>query len=155
SATFFLAVCSLHAGSARLEVGDVRITGSHLKPYTNLWRMTQQKPGETAKETGTWSDLLESTVYNGQLAMKRTRIANYEKKGIKLTFVSVFEPKTMKPLVFDYSRSDNGNVRHVEFGPNAVIYRHTDSTGVKPAEAKVKLDRNVFDFYGGMYGILI
>jgi hypothetical protein len=155
SIAVLLAVCSLHAGSARLEVGDAEITGSHLKPYTNLWRLTQQKPGEPSGEVGTWSDSLESTVYNSQPAMKRTQIANYEKKGIKLTFVSVFDPKTMKPFSFDYSRSDNGNVRHVEFGPDAVIYRHTDSTGAKPEEANVKLDRNVFDFYGGMYGILI
>jgi hypothetical protein len=155
SVAFWLAVYSLQAGSARLEVGDVGITGLHLKPYTNLWRLTEQKPGEAAEETGTWSDLLESTVYNGQPAMKRTQIAKYEKKGIKLTFVSVFDPRTMKPFSFDYSRSDNGNVRHVEFGRDAVIYRHTDSTGAKPEEAKVKLDRNVFDFYGGMYGILI
>jgi hypothetical protein len=155
SVAFLLAVYSLDAGPARLEVGDVGVTGAHLKPYTNLWRFTQQKPREAAEEAGTWSDLLESTVYNGQPAMKRTQIANYEKKGIKLTFVSVFEPKTMKPFVFDYSRSDNGNVRHVEFGPDAVIYRHTDSTGAKSEEARVKLDRNVFDFYGGMYGLLI
>jgi hypothetical protein len=155
SVAFLLAVHSLHAGSPRLEVGDVEITGSHLKPYTNLWKLTQQKPGEAAEEAGTWSDSLESTVYSGQPAMKRTQIAKYEKKGIKLTFVSVFEPKTMKPFSFDYSRSDNGNVRHVEFGPDAVVYRHTDSTGAEPEEARVKLDRNVFDFYGGMYGILI
>jgi hypothetical protein len=98
---------------------------------------------------------LESTVYNEQPAMKRTQIAKYTKKGIELTFVSVFDPKTMKPFSFDYSRSDNGNVRHVEFGTDTVIYRHTDSTGAKPEEASVKLDRKVFDFYGGMYGLLI
>jgi hypothetical protein len=36
-----------------------------------------------------------------------------------------------------------------------VSYRHTDSTGSKPEEATVKLDQPVFDFYGGMYGMLI
>ena len=36
-----------------------------------------------------------------------------------------------------------------------MTYRHTDSTGSKPEEATVKLDRPVFDFYGGMYGVLI
>jgi len=155
SVAFWFATHSLHAASSRVEVGDVGITGSHLRPYTNLWRLTQQKPGKPSEEVGTWSDSLESTVYNGQPAMKRTQIANYEKKGIKLTFVSVFDPKTMKPFSFDYSRSDNGNVRHVEFGSETVTYRHTDSTGAKPEEAKVKLDRKVFDFYGGMYGLLI
>ena len=155
AAAFLFAGPFLCAGSARVEVGDSSVTGSHLKPYTNLWKFTQQKPGGAAEKAGTWSDSLESTVYNRQPAMKRTQIANYEKKGIKLTFVSVFDPKTMEPLSFDYSRSDNGNVRHVEFASDTVIYRHTDSTGAKPEEAKVKLDRHVFDFYGGMYGVLI
>ena len=155
SAALWFVSHGLFAGLERLELGDARITGSHLKPYTNLWKLTQQKPGGPVEESGTWSDSLESTVYNGRPAMKRTQIANYKNKAIKLTFVSVFDPKTMKPFVFDYSRSDNGNVRHVEFGPDAVVYRHTDSTGAKPEEARVKLDRDVFDFYGGMYGLLI
>ena len=93
AAAFLFTGPCLYAGSSRLEVGDVGITGSYLKPYTNLWNFTQQKPGEAAQEAGTWSDSLESTVYNGQSAMKRTQIANYEKKGIKLTFVSVFEDR--------------------------------------------------------------
>jgi len=155
SAAFWFATHCLHAEPPRVEVGDGGITGSQLRPYTNLWKLGQQKPGEPSMEVGTWSDSLESTVYNGQPAMKRMQIANYEKKGIKLTFVSVFDPKTMKPFSFDYSRSDNGNIRRVEFGSDTVIYRHTDSTGAKPEEARVKLDRNVFDFYGGMYGLLV
>ena len=155
SAAFWLATHSLHAGSPRVEVGVARLTGSQLKPCTNLWKLTQQKPGGPAEDVGTWSDSLENTNYKGQPAMKRTQVAKYPKKGIQLTFVSVFDPKTMEPLSFDYSRSDNGNVRHVEFEHENVTYRHIDSTGAKPEEARVKLDRNVFDFYGGMYGILI
>jgi hypothetical protein len=155
SAALLFAGPFLYAGSTRVEVGDANVTGSHLKPYTNMWKLTQQKPGGPVEESGTWSDALESTVYQGRPAMKRTQIAKYEKKGIQLTFVSVFDPKRMEPFSFDYSRNDNGNVRHVEFGTDAVIYRHTDSTGAKPEEAKAKLDRQVFDFYGGMYGVLI
>jgi hypothetical protein len=154
STVLLLAAHSLYAGPTRVEVGDVGITGSYLKPCTNLWKFTEQKPGDAAEGAGTWSDSLETTVYKEQPAMKRTQVAKYN-KGIQLTFISVFDPKTMKPFTFDYSRSDNGNVRHVEFESDTVIYRHTDSTGAKPEEARVKLDRNVFDFYGGMYGLLI
>ena len=46
-------------------------------------------------------------------------------------------------------------MRHVEFQHSTVTYRHTDSTGSKPEEATVKLDQPVFDFCGGMYGLLI
>jgi hypothetical protein len=141
--------------SNSVEVGDATLTGSQLRPCTNLWIMTQQKPGGPSEKTGTWSDSLEITNYEGTPAMKRTQIAKYDKKGIQLTFVSIFNPKTMAPFSFDYSRSDNGNVRHVEFRQENVTYRHTDSTGSKPEVETAKLDRQVFDFYGGMYGMLI
>src|SRR5262249_25402549 len=141
--------------SPKLPVGDVRVSGSHLQPCTNLWIMTQQKAGGVAEKVGSWSDALEMTNYQGKPAMKRTQVANYDKKKIQLKFVSVFDPVTMEPFTFDYSRSDNGNVRHVEFNGDNVTYRHVESTGSKPEEETVKLDRRVFDFYGGMYGILI
>jgi hypothetical protein len=139
----------------RVEVGDAMVTGSHLKAYANLWKFTQQKPGGTAAPAGTWSDSVENIDFQGRPALKRTQIAKYDKKPIQLTFVSIFDPKTMEPFSFDYARSDNGNVRHVDFHHETVTYRHTDSTGSKPAEVTVKLDRPVFDFYGGMYGVLI
>ncbi len=108
-----------------------------------------------AEPAGTWSDSLESVDFRGRPALKRTQIAKYDKKPIQLSFVSIFGPKTMEPFSFEYSRSDNGNVRHVDFQHETVTYRHTDSTGSKPEGATVKLDRPVFDFYGGMYGVLI
>jgi len=143
------------SNSKRVEVGDAKVTGSHLKAYTNLWKFTQQKPGGVAEPAGTWSDSLESVDFRGQPALKRTQIAKYDKKPIQLSFVSIFDPKTMEPFSFEYSRSDNGNVRHVDFQHETVTYRHTDATRSKPEEATVKLDRPVFDFYGGMYGVLI
>lgn len=139
----------------RLEVGDSKITGADLKPCENFWNLTQKKPGEAPEEVGTWSDSIERTSFQKHPAFKRTQVANYHKKGVRLTFVSMFDPKTMEPFSFDYSRSDNGNVRHVEFRHETVTYRHKDATDSPPQETTVKLDRPVFDFYGGMYGILI
>lgn len=139
----------------KLAVGDKAVSGSHLQPCTNLWIMTQQKPGESAEKVGAWSDALKIASYQGKPAMKRTQIGNYDKKEIQLKFISVFDPTTMEPFTFDYSWSDNGNVRHVDFNGQTVKYRHTESTSANPEEAVVKLDRRVFDFYGGMYGMLI
>jgi Protein of unknown function (DUF3108) len=146
---------STPAHGDKVAVGDVKVTGAHLKLFTNLWKMTQQKPDGPAGTVGIWSDALETVTFQGQPAMKRTQIAKYDKKNIELRFVSIFDPKTMEPFSFDYSRSDNGNVRHVEFQHATVTYRHINSTGSKPEEATVKLEQPVFDFYGGMYGLLI
>ena len=44
------------SNSKRVEVGDPKVTGSHLKAYTNLWKFTQQKPGGVAEPAGTWSE---------------------------------------------------------------------------------------------------
>jgi hypothetical protein len=138
----------------RLKVGDAAVTGAHLKPYTNLWNFTMQKPGTAAKPAGTWSDWLEAVDFHGKPAMKRTQVAKYD-KGIQLTFVSIFDPATMEPLSFDYARSDNGNVRHVDFQHSTATYRHTDDKDAKSEEATANLGQPVFDFYGGMYGVLI
>ncbi|MGH9646195.1 MAG: DUF3108 domain-containing protein [Bryobacteraceae bacterium] len=138
----------------RLKVGDAAVTGSQLKPYTNLWNFTMQKPGTEAKPAGSWSDALEVVDLSGKPAMKRTQVAKYD-KGIRLTFVSVFDPATMEPLSFDYSRSDNWNVRHVDFQNSTATYRHTDNKDAKPEEATANLGQQVFDFYGGMYGLLV
>ena len=139
----------------RLKVGDATVTGAHLKPYTNRWNFSIQKPGGAAEPAGTWSDAMEAVDFHGRSALQRTQVATYVKKGIQLTFVSIFDPKTMEPLSFDYSRSDNGNVRHVDFRQETATYRHTDSKDAKPEEATANLGQQVFDFYGGMYGVLI
>ncbi|MGH9442714.1 MAG: hypothetical protein ACRD16_10620 [Thermoanaerobaculia bacterium] len=140
--------------AARIEVGDPGLTGARLEPYTNVWKFTQQKPGGPAVDAGTWSDALEATTFEGRPAMKRTQVAKYNKNGIVLTFVDVFDPATMEPRTFDYSRSSDGNTRHIAFRGETVTYRHADTKDAKPEEATARLDRKVFNFYG-LYGVLV
>ena len=90
------------SNSKRVEVGDAKVTGSHLIAYTNLWKFTQQKPGGVAEPAGTWCDSLESVDFRGRPALKRTQIAKYDKKSIQLSFISIFDPKTMEPFSFEY-----------------------------------------------------
>jgi hypothetical protein len=138
----------------RVSVGDPAVSGAALKPYTNRWKFSQQKPGQPPVEAGIWTDALERTTVEGHPALKRTQVAKYN-KGIEITFVSIFDPRTMEPFSFDYSRSSDGNTRHVEFRREDVTYRQVEKTGAELEESAARLDRRVFDFYGGMYGLLI
>jgi hypothetical protein len=70
------------SNSKRVEVGDAKVTGSHLKAYTNLWKFTQQKTGGVAEPAGTWSDSLESVDFRGRPALKRTQIAKWINRGL-------------------------------------------------------------------------
>jgi hypothetical protein len=138
-----------------LEGGDPTINGSFLRPYTNRWKFSIQKPVGEPVEAGTWSDLMEATSRAGRPALKRTQIAEY-KDGIRITFVNVFDPKTMASLTFDYTRSDTGERRHLEIDGKTVRFQRQPGTGDEPSQDYVaRVDRQILDFYDGLYGILL
>ncbi len=139
----------------RIEGGDPSVHGSFLRPYTNKWKFSMQKPGANPVEAGVWTDTMEAVIHEGRPALKRTQVAQY-KKGIRLTFVNVFDPKTMASLTFDYSRSDTGERRHLEFRDRSAHFRREPGTSDQPAqEYTAKLDHGVLDYYDGLYGILL
>ncbi|HSB35258.1 MAG TPA: hypothetical protein VLH41_00170 [Thermoanaerobaculia bacterium] len=143
------------APSVRVEAGDPSVSGSFLHPYTNRWKFFIQKKGGEPVEAGTWSDALEATSYEGRPALRRTQVAQY-KKGIRLTFVNVFDARTMTPYTADYERSDTGETRHAEFRQGEVSFRRLPGTGDTASQQYVaSLDHRVLDFYDGMYGVLL
>jgi hypothetical protein len=140
---------------ARVEGGDPSVSGSFLRPYTNRWSFSIEKPGAAPVEAGVWSDRMEATTYRGQPALKRTQEAEY-KKGIRLTFVNVFDPASMASLSFDYTRSDTGETRHLEIDDRTLTFRREPGKSGEEAQDYVAhLDRRILDFYDGMYGILV
>ncbi len=139
----------------RVEGGDPVVNGSFLHPYTNRWSFSIEKPGSAPVEAGVWTDVMESVSFGGRPALKRTQVAEY-KKGIRITFVDVFDPKSMAVHVFDYTRSDNGESRHLESDGQSIRFlRRPGSDDDFAQDYVAKLDHRVLDFYDGMYGILI
>ena len=142
------------AAVPRIAVGDPSVSGEALRPYTNLWEFTQQRPGGEPVVVGRWSDALEATTFEGRPAWKRTQLAKYTKNGNTIRFVDVFDRRTMEPYTFDYSRTSDGNTRHIDFRHERVAFRQTEKTGAPTEEKKATLDRRVFNFYG-LYGVLV
>jgi len=154
--TFALLPGGSAAGApTRLEGGDPSISGAFLKPYENRWRFSVQTPGKPPVEAGVWSDRMEEVSAQGRPALRRTQIAEY-RKGIRVTFVTTFEKGSMAPLAFDYSRSDTGETRHIEFNGRTATFHRVPGTGEEPAQDYVaRLEHSVLDFYDGTYGILL
>ena len=139
----------------RIEGGDPSVSGAFLHPYTNRWSFAIEKPGAPPVEAGIWTDAMEAVSYQGRPALKRTQVADY-KKGIRLTFVNVFDPKTMTPLTFDYTRSDTGETRHLEVDNRTLRFKRLPGSGDEFAQDYVAtVDHRILDFYDGMYGILL
>jgi len=139
----------------RVEGGDAAVDGSFLRPYTNRWTFSIERPGSAPVEAGVWTDAMESVSYRGRPALKRTQVAEY-KKGIRITFVDVFDPKSMALHVFDYTRSDNGESRHLESEDRTIRFERKPGTADDFAQDYVAtVEHRVLDFYDGMYGILV
>ena len=139
----------------RVEGGDAAVDGTFLRPYTNRWTFSIERPGSAPVEAGVWTDAMESVSYRGRPALKRTQVAEY-KKGIRITFVDVFDPKSMALHVFDYTRSDNGESRHLESEDRTIRFERKPGTGDDFAQDYVAtVEHRVLDFYDGMYGILV
>ena len=139
-----------------LNVGDSTVDGSFLKPYKNAWKVVYEFPGKDPFLVGTWTDELAPVEVNGLHLMKRTQMADYAKYNIVSTYVNIFDPKTMAPVSQDFKRSDTGEWAHRDFSKSEVKYRRTDSadeTKIKTGQIDLKMP--VFDYNGGMFGVLL
>ena len=144
------------ASPAVLTVGDAIVDGSFLKPYKNAWKVVYAFPGKEPFLVGTWSDELVAVEINGQHLLKRTQMADYAKYNVMTTYVNVFEPKTMAPISMDFKRSDTGEWAHRDFENARVKYRRGSSADpAKTQTGQLDLKEPIFDYNGGMYGVLL
>ena len=140
----------------KVRLGAAIVDGSFLKPYKNVWKVVYAFPGKEPFLVGTWSDELSMVEIDGRHLMKRTQIANYAKYNITSTNVNVFDPKTMTPIYDEFRRSDLGEDLHRDFDGTTVKVRRLNSApGSKPEIKELKVDEPVFDYYGGMYALLL
>jgi len=141
---------------AKIKLADPRMDGSFLKPYKNAWKVVYAFPGKEPFLVGTWTDELAEVELDGRRVFKRTQTADYAKYHILTTYTNVFDPKTMAPISQEFHRSDTGEWAHRDFKGPLVKYRRgesADPSGTRTGE--LRLDEAIFDYNGGMYGVLL
>ena len=139
-----------------IRVGDPRVDGSFLRPYKNAWKIVYAFPGKEPFLVGTWTDELSEVHINGRTVLKRTQMADYAKYNIVTSYENVFDPKTMAPIYMDFKRSDTGEFAHRDFEGARVKYRRGNSGGeAKSRTGQLELKEPIFDYNGGMYGVLL
>ncbi len=137
-------------------VGDPKVDGSFLKPYKNAWKVVYAFPGKEPFLVGTWTDELSLTEINGRHLLKRVQMADYAKYNIVTTYVNVFDPKTMSPVYMEFKRSDTGEWAHRDFEKAQVKYqRRNFAVDAETETGQVEMKEPIFDYNGGMYGILL
>jgi len=140
----------------KVKPGDSIVDGSFLKPYKNSWKVIYQFPGKEPFLVGTWTDELSEVDVKGRHLLKRTQMADYAKYNIVSTYVNIFDPKTMLPVSQDFKRSDTAEWAHREFAGSSVQFEKADSKDpAKTQTGQLHLSEEIFDYNGGMYGVLL
>jgi hypothetical protein len=147
---------SLSTQPVTIKSTDSVANGSILKPYKNAWKVMYAFPGKDPFLVGTWSHELSEVEINGRHLLKRSQVATYAKYHITSTNENVFDPKTVAPFSMEFQRSDTGEWAHRDFDGAVVKYRRSKSGDKTDTETgELKMETPVFDYHGGMYGLLL
>jgi hypothetical protein len=159
------ALCSVSIAQdkapVRVQVGDSMLNGAALHPYKNQWRVSVTTPqGKQNPDAALWTDDLEYVQVDGRKCLQRTQVATFRQDGQTVgntTTVNVFDPKTMAPVSRSFARhvSKTGadDLTKVQFRDHMALFEHT--VDGKTTRQDAKLDPAAFDFYGGLYGLLL
>ena len=160
---FALVACTAAEESApvQVHVGDSMVNGAVLKPYKNQWQVSVTTPaGKENPDAALWTDELSFVKVDGHQCLQRTQVATFKQNGQvvgKTTTINVFDPKTMAPKLRSFTRhvekTGADDSTHIEFHDLEVHFEHSGDGKIDTEE--VKLETPAFDFYGGLYGLLL
>lgn len=136
-----------------VHMGDGTIDGSFLEPYNNAWFYSVKFDDGREVPEGIWSDHMQWTTVDGKRAMLRvqgTTFLNGSSNGI----VNVFDPKTLAPIKSETHGIDGTIMRRTFDGVRVATVSLESAKDTKAPDTKA-LAEPVYDFNGGMYGILL
>ena len=141
------------AAAQPITVGAPEVSGATLHPYNNAWLFRAIFPDGKTRDQGVWSDHLEATTVNGRAVLKRVQGMTYV-NGVSQSIVNTFDPATCGPLVTE-GRDRNGQVLRRTFEGKHVSSEWPPDKDKPASKTAFNAEQPMFDFYGGMYGILL
>ena len=151
----FTVALALPAGAetASVHVGDGTIDGSFLQPYDNAWLYSVKLPDGSTHLQGIWSDHVQWTTVDGKKALLRVQGTSFV-TGASNVMLNTFDPKTMAPIVSETHGIDGTIFRRTFHGAHVTavsLAGKSDTAAPVPAD----LPEAVYDFNGGLYGLLL
>jgi hypothetical protein len=136
-----------------LAVGDGTISGRRLMPYANAWMFSVRRPDGRQIDQGIWSDVLRRRDLGGRSVFERVQGMTYS-NGLMSANINRFDPDTLAPVTGEQHAPD-GRVVKRSFAGRHVSSRITPAPGAAEQVHDADLPVPVYDFNGGMYGILL
>jgi len=143
--------------------GDARVDGTFIQAYKAKWKITGRGKDGTVKDGGTWSDSVQVAKLHDRDVLRRAQVWNYG-TGTE-TFVNFVDRKTLLPIITEFTNTQ-GIYYRFEYSADGRVVRYQRSPALKDDSAPynisdpmeqgtVHLDVPVWDFNGGMFGLLI
>jgi hypothetical protein len=131
--------------------GDNRVDGSIIHAATNAWKMIGLTPGGRRDDGGVWKDTIEIVDEGGRPVIRRTQI-DASPDGTT-TFITEADQQKLTPIRAEVTTAA-GMHRILTFEPDHV-HSVVTSKGKATRESDIAVAQRVFDFNGGMFGLLI
>jgi hypothetical protein len=164
--TFYRALAAVAAGlftiglasaavqpTTTVHVGDGTLDGSFLVPYNNAWFYSVRFSDGRELPEGIWSDHMEWTTVNGKRVMLRVQGVSFI-RGVSNVMMNVFFPETLAPISSETHNIDGTVFKRTFDGARITSVSLANSKDTKAPAVSV-LPQAVYDFNGGMYGILM
>lgn len=136
-----------------VHVGDGTLDGSFLQPYNNAWFYSAKFADGHEVAEGIWSDHLQWTTAGGKQALLRVQGTSFI-RGVSNVTLNVFDPKTLSPISSEAHNIDGTIFRRTFDGVHVTTVTLDGAKDTKTPEP-ADLSEPVYDFNGGMYGLLL
>ena len=160
-----LAFVAARADPRPITVGDGTVTGDHFQPYTNRWEYSVKLPGKDLLKVGIWSDEMTAATVDGHAAFIRKQVAGNYKNDKTTVTLNTFDAHTLAPLRREWIDRNPANYTRLKFS-GKIISVERIASGPQPGPAaappepvatgpELTLAAPVFDFHGGMWGMVL
>lgn len=147
---------SAAASTLMLEPGSPGVDASRIPPYTNMWQMTEVRPGVPERFVGTWEDRVDVVQLDGRSVLRRAQRATAG--GRTSTHLDEVDQRTLQPLRASYE--SNGVVlSDVTYdgrkltGHDIATPAGTAGRELMPVTLAVEFPKPVFDWH--LWGVLL
>jgi hypothetical protein len=135
--------------------GGQLVDGSFIRGAHNRWNVLSLEMSDASGPWGTWTDRIEIIQQGGRPVIRRTQVDAGKDRTI--TFVNLTDQRTMRPISTEIVTSQG--IRNRWQFKDGSVHLSVSRPGKdgKPVlrEQEIRLSRPVFDFLGGMYGLLL
>lgn len=143
-----------------LRPGDRSVDGARIKPHTMKWRLTYQTPTGSPVSGGprrvaAWYDSVRRERVDGRTVLHRRQVLRAPTDSVLEVIDNWVDPRTLAPIRTEnrypgnkLSRRDYHGTQVAGFDPDSTL-----PSGRKVVD--VTLAEPVFDFFGGLYDLLL